>query len=144
MKQILPCPANKTCRVCFRGASILENKITVVAHPMKSLFMTEKSSKISRWVFVLACFCITFSLQSPALYAWEPGPNPISSIDEAHKAVWKIQNFAPDVRFGSGKGHSTRTAFAIGERYFVTNFHVWNDLVNRSQALENPSHAKGS
>ena len=94
------------------------------------------SEKATSWTCFLAGFWVAFSLMSPPAHAWEPGPNPISSIDEAHKAVWKIQNFAPGVRFGSGKGHSTGTTFAISERYFVTNFHVWNDLVNRNQALE--------
>ena len=99
---------------------------------MELLFMAGIKKKASRWAFALAGFCIAFSLQSPPLYAWGPGPNPISSIDEAHKAVWKIQNGKP----GDDSWTSSGTAFAIGDRYFVTNFHVWNDLLNRSQAIE--------
>ena len=50
---------------------------------MELLFMAGKRKKASRWAFALAGFCIAFSLLSPPLYAWEPGPHPISSIDEA-------------------------------------------------------------
>ena len=128
MKQILQCPANKTCRACFRGASILENKITVMARPMKSLFMTEKSSRISRWAFVPACICITFSLLCPPADAFIGvlERRPVSSTERVHRAVWKIENV--------GEGYYG-TAFAIDRKYFLAAFHTWNGLLKEGRNL---------
>ena len=128
MKQILQCPANKTCRACFRGASILENKIAGTARPMKSLFMIEKNSKISGWAFVLACICITFSLLSPPAQAFIGvlERRPVTSAQRVHRAVWKLENV--------GEGYYG-TAFAIGRKYFLAAFHTWNDLLREGRTL---------
>ena len=112
----------------FPDASILENKITVVARPMKSLFMTEKSSKISGWAFALACFCITFLFLSPPVHAFIGvlERRHVTSAQRVHRAVWKIENV--------GEGYYG-TAFAIGRKYFLAAFHTWNGLLKEGRTL---------
>ena len=60
------------------------------------------------------------------------GPNPILSSSEAHRAVWRIQNYEPGSRFDAEIGDHQGTAFAIASDLFITNFHMWNDFSDGS------------
>lgn len=61
------------------------------------------------------------------------GDHPISSLEDAHLAVWKIQNFGPGEPF-AGKARRG-TAFAVAPDLFLTNYHVLDDLVYFDQPL---------
>ena len=95
---------------------------------MELILMAGIKKKASRWVFALAGFCIAFSLLSPPAHAFIGvlERRPVSSVERAHRAVWKIQNI--------GKGFRG-TAFAIGRKYFLAAFHTWNGLLKKGRTL---------
>ena len=95
---------------------------------MELILMAGIKKKASRWVFALAGFCIAFSLLSPPAHAFIGvlERRPVSSLERAHRAVWKIQNI--------GKGFRG-TAFAIGRKYFLAAFHTWNGLLKKGRTL---------
>ena len=63
------------------------------------------------------------------------GGAPVSSMEDAPKAVWRIQNAKPSEPLIAGKNYRG-TATAIGPRHLLTNFHVWVGLLSDDFELE--------
>ena len=99
---------------------------------MKSIALTQTAHRSTDFTLVLLSFLASLLILgfSPNLQAEiRLGDNPISSLSEAHRAVWKIQNIKPHAIFDADKGDSRGTTFAVAPNLFITNFHVWDGLL---------------
>ena len=105
---------------------------------MKSIALTQTAHRSTDFTLVLLSFLASLLILgfSPSLKAEiRFGDNPISSLSEAHRAVWKIQNIKPHAIFDGGKGDNRGTTFAVAPNLFITNFHVWDGLLYSGRPL---------
>ena len=105
---------------------------------MKSIALTQTTHRPTDFTLVLLSFLASLLILgfSPNLKAEiRLGDNPISSLSEAHRAVWKIQNIKPHAIFDADKGDSRGTTFAVAPNLFITNFHVWDGLLYSGRPL---------
>ena len=107
---------------------------------MKSIALTQTTHRPTDFPLVFLSFLASLLILgfSPSLKAEiRLGDNPISSLSEAHRAVWKIQNIEPHATFKSKKGDRRGTTFAVAPNLFITNFHVWNGFIYSGRPLTN-------
>ena len=105
---------------------------------MKSIALTQTAHRPTDFTLVLLNFLASLLILgfSPNLKAEiRLGDNPISSLSEAHRAVWKIQNIEPHAIFEPRKGDTRGTTFAVAPNLFITNFHIWNGFLYSGRPL---------
>ena len=105
---------------------------------MKSIALAQTTHRPTDFTLVLLSFLASllilgFSLNLQAEIRL--GDNPISSLSEAHRAVWKIQNIEPHAIFDANKGDDRGTTFAVAPNLFITNFHVWDGFLYSGRPL---------
>ena len=101
-------------------------------------------NSLAKWLYgvvlpsgwVLSLFVGLLLSLSPSLHAFEEGIGdaPITDLEKAHRAVWRIQNVNPKEKFINGRDYFG-TATAIGNKYLLTNFHVWNGLLTHGKTI---------